>query len=228
MASKTSDFALARSVSHLLHRAQQFAADRFAAELGRTDLTLRQFALLAAVGEQAGQTQTDLVRATGIDRSTLADMIGRMEDRGLVVRDKAESDKRAKSVTLTAQGRSMLNAAAPSAIAADRALMSALPVTKQGGLMAALVQIAEAAEAQAASAPASAPKTSKAPARRAAPVAKPAARGKAKPAAPVARAKEKPAARGKAAPAKRAPARTPAKAAAKAPVGRKPKKTGRR
>lgn len=213
MASKTSDFALARSVSHLLHRAQQFAADRFTAELGRTDLTLRQFALLAAVGEQAGQTQTDLVRATGIDRSTLADMIGRMEDRGLVVRDKAEADRRAKSVTLTAQGRAVLNGAAPSAVAADRALMAALPASKQGGLVSALLLIAEAAEAAEPAAPA--PKPAKPVARRAAakpakPAAKPAGR----------KAAAKPAGRAKAAaPAKRAPAKAPA---------RKPKKTGRR
>lgn len=205
MAAKQSDFVLARSVSHLLHRAQQFAADRFASELGRTDLTLRQFALLAAVGAQAGQTQTDLVRATGIDRSTLADMIGRMEDRGLVVRDKAEADKRAKSVTLTAQGRSTLNAAAPSAAAADRALMAALPATKQSGLVAGLLLIAEAAEAELAAAQAAPPTPKPAP-RRAAP-AKPAPRAKAKP-APRAKAK---------------PAKAPAK-----PAGRKPKKTGRR
>ncbi|MBU6373062.1 MAG: MarR family transcriptional regulator [Alphaproteobacteria bacterium] len=213
MASKTSDFALARSVSHLLHRAQQFAADRFTAELGRTDLTLRQFALLAAVGEQAGQTQTDLVRATGIDRSTLADMIGRMEDRGLVVRDKAEADRRAKSVTLTAQGRSVLNSAAPSAVAADRALMAALPASKQGGLVSALLLIAEAAEV--AEPPAPAPKPAKAPARRGA-AAKPAKA----PAKAGRKAAAKPVGRPKAA---AVPKRAPAKAAA-----RKPKKTGRR
>lgn len=204
MAPRQSDFVLARSVSHLLHRAQQFAADRFSAELGRTDLTLRQFALLAAVGEQAGQTQTDLVRTTGIDRSTLADMIGRMEDRGLVVRDKAEADKRAKSVTLTAQGRSMLNAATPSAAAADRALMGAMPVSKQAGLVAGLLLIAEAAAADLALPPAPAP----------------------------VKAPRKPAGRRAAAPPKKAAAKKPvrgAKAKAKAPA-KKPaaKKTGRR
>jgi DNA-binding MarR family transcriptional regulator len=212
MASKNSDFVLARSVSHLLHRAQQFAADRFASELARTDLTLRQFALLAAVGEQAGQTQTDLVRATGVDRSTLADMIGRMEDRGLVVRNKAENDRRAKAVTLTAQGRSMLNSAAPSAVAADQALIGALPATKQNGLVSALLLIAEAAEAPAAmeTPPARAEKPAKAPARR-----------------PAAKAAPKPATRGKAAaaPATRGKAAASSKRAPAKPA-RKPKKTG--
>jgi DNA-binding MarR family transcriptional regulator len=138
-------FALAKSLSHLLHRAQQFAADQFAASAGGADITLRQFALLAAVAEKAGQTQTDLVYATGIDRSTLADIISRMEDRGLVARDKAAEDKRAKAVTITSAGKALLNKALPGAKAADAALAAALPKAKQAGFMAGLSALAAAA-----------------------------------------------------------------------------------
>jgi DNA-binding MarR family transcriptional regulator len=185
-----SAFSLAGSLSHLLHRAQQFAADRFAARIGGGDITLRQFALLAAVAERAGQTQTDLVRATGIDRSTLADMIGRMEDRGLVSRDKAEADKRAKSVTLTSAGKSALNAAIPAANAADAAVMEAIAKNKQGAFLETLRGIARAAQAAAETeAPApSRPAAKKAP--RKAPAKKPTVKAK-----PIARAKAKPAAR---------------------------------
>jgi len=70
--------ALERSPSHLLHRALQRALDIYAEEFGEAGITQRQFAVLAAADERAGATQADLVRITGIDRSTLADMARRM------------------------------------------------------------------------------------------------------------------------------------------------------
>jgi DNA-binding MarR family transcriptional regulator len=142
------EFVLARSPSHLLHRAQQLAADRFVRALGTDNVTLRQFAVLAAIAGQTGQTQTDLVNATGIDRSTLADMVLRMEERGLLVRGRAEDDGRAKSVSLTSAGRSAFNAAGPSAKAADDALLAAIPRSKRGALIEALQALAAAAAAE--------------------------------------------------------------------------------
>ena len=50
-------------------------------------LTQRQFAVLEAVSQKSGLTQTDLVRATGIDRSTLADLVSRMTTKGLLARE---------------------------------------------------------------------------------------------------------------------------------------------
>src|SRR5688572_9260553 len=78
-------FKLTTSASHLLHRAEQLATDRFVQLVGDS-ITLRQFAVLVAISEQPGLSQNDLVRETGIDRSTLADMMKGMEKRGWVVR----------------------------------------------------------------------------------------------------------------------------------------------
>ena len=72
------DFNLAQSPGHLLHRAQQFAAERFAKAMAGAKLTQRQFAVLHATAEREGLTQTELVKATGIDRSTLAELVARM------------------------------------------------------------------------------------------------------------------------------------------------------
>jgi DNA-binding MarR family transcriptional regulator len=187
MSATGAGFSLASSVSHLLHRAQQFAADRFVAELGGGDFTLRQFALLAAIADGAEQSQTDLVRATGIDRSTLADMIGRMEKRGLVSRKTAANDRRAKTVALTAAGKRALDQAAPAAAKADAALIEALPKTQSAAFAKGLAAIAEAAaksveaaDAAAEAAPRRAPKAKPvragARAKAAKPAPKPAAR----------------------------------------------------
>ena len=123
-------FSLDRSASHLLHRAQQFAAEQFEG-LGDADITLRQFAVLAAVQEQEGCSQSDLVKTTGIDRSTLADMVQRLEKRDLIERRTALHDARAKSVHLTEPVREALEKSSPIVQKADEAILSMLPKNRR-------------------------------------------------------------------------------------------------
>jgi hypothetical protein len=70
---------LQRSPVHLLHRAVQCAEDLFHGEMHRDNLTPRQVGVLIVVAEQEGLSQTGLVERTGIDRSTMADMVNRMQ-----------------------------------------------------------------------------------------------------------------------------------------------------
>lgn len=131
---------LATSPSHLLHRAEQLAADRFAQLVGDS-ITLRQFAVLAAIKEAPGLSQSDLVRATGIDRSTLADMLARMEKRGWVTRTPSTSDARAHSVLLAQAGGTLLSATTRHARAADAAILDLLPRTKRKSFLNTLTKL---------------------------------------------------------------------------------------
>lgn len=139
-------FSLASSPCHLIHRAQQFAADCFTKEVGPDELTQRQFAVLYAVAANEGLTQTALVRATGIDRSTLAELVARMAGRKLLVRAKAQSDQRANTVTLTDEGRAQLDAALPRVMRADAAILAALPKAKRLAFIETLRRIAHTLE----------------------------------------------------------------------------------
>ncbi len=144
-AAEPSEFVLAESPSHLLQRAQQMAADRFAVLVGEDGPTLRQFAVLAAVDAQPGLSQIDLVRATGIDRSTLADMMTRMQKLGWLTRQASRADARANAVTLTPGGASMLQWACQHAKAADAAIMDVLPRAKRKAFHATLLRLAKIA-----------------------------------------------------------------------------------
>ncbi len=141
------DFRLSQSPSHLLRRAQQFASEIFL-QAGLSDgVTLRQSVVLAAIAEGAVRSQSDLVRATGVDRSTLADMIARMENKGLIARTTAAADGRAKSVQLTAAGRSRLDDALPAMRQVDVALLEALPRNRRNAFRDTLAVLAGAADA---------------------------------------------------------------------------------
>ncbi len=146
-ADKAAVAVLAKSPSHLLHRALQLALDVYAEEIGAGAVTQRQYAVLAAVAADEGLTQTDLVTATGIDRSTLADMIARMIDKDFLARERSAKDARAKTVRLTAKGRAALDEMSPRVAAADARILANLTSSKRDAFITALGVLAEAGEA---------------------------------------------------------------------------------
>lgn len=112
--------AIDQSVIHLLHRASQRASEIFALETRDFDLTARQYAVIATISRNEGLSQTDLVRLTGIDRSTLADVVQRLLKRRLILRARTPRDGRTYSVSLSDEGRAVLQSIKPSAKRADR------------------------------------------------------------------------------------------------------------
>ena len=138
---------LAQSPSHLMHRALQLALDIYAEEAGSDGPTQRQFAVMEAVAAREGLTQTDLVRATGIDRSTLADLVSRMTTKGLLARERSTIDARAKAVRLSPEGLALLESARPRVAAADKRIMALLPKNRREGFLEMLSDLAVTADA---------------------------------------------------------------------------------
>jgi DNA-binding MarR family transcriptional regulator len=122
---------LDRSPSHLLHRALQLALDIYSEEAGQGAVTQRQFAVLTAVAANPGCTQSDLVRATGIDRSTLAELVARLIGKNLVARERSNIDGRANTVNLTAAGQQAVDEAGPRVAAADSRILQLVPAGKR-------------------------------------------------------------------------------------------------
>ena len=117
---------LEKSPIHLLHRAGQCAGDIFQNEMIDGGLTPRQFAVLYTVAHNEGLSQTNLVERTGIDRSTLADIIRRMLKKGLLQRRRTKEDARAYAVKLTEEGWRMLKSAEPLARKVDDKILAVL------------------------------------------------------------------------------------------------------
>jgi DNA-binding MarR family transcriptional regulator len=110
-----------------LKRAAQFAADVYMEHAGKDGLTQRQFTVLTVVDANEGVSQTQLVKLTGIDRSTLADMVSRLTAQGYLKRKRSKDDARINIVGLTAAGRKALSAVQPNAAAVDRKIMAEIP-----------------------------------------------------------------------------------------------------
>jgi DNA-binding MarR family transcriptional regulator len=136
------------SALHLLHRAGQCAEVLFTNETGKTDLTPRQYAILATVSQNPDVSQTGLVEQTGVDRSTLADIVRRLVKKGLLQRKRTRRDARMYAVRLTQKGQNALNAVKPAAARVDQRLLSALGAEERGVFIGALGEIVRAMNRQ--------------------------------------------------------------------------------
>jgi DNA-binding MarR family transcriptional regulator len=141
-------FTLQDAPGHLLRRCQQLAVDLYTAEVGSNGLTPRQFALLLAIYQKAGISQVDLVRQTGIDRSTVAEMVARLIKRGLLLRQRTEADRRTNALALTPEGERQLRAAQPGVARAQDRILDPIPSAKRAEFIALLRQLVDNLEAR--------------------------------------------------------------------------------
>lgn len=157
---KTVDgFDLSQSPSHLLRRCVQYANDLFSREAGAGDLTKQQFTVLTAVEQHDGVSQTELVGVTGIDRSTLAEMIRRMIEKGLLDRERTETDARANAVRIAAGGRKALRAARSANERVEKILVTTLSAADRVRFTKMLAAIVAEADVSGQSAPEEQPRS---------------------------------------------------------------------
>lgn len=129
------------SALHLLHRAGQCADEMFAVSVGELGLTPRQFAVMTAIANSEEPSQTTLVELTGIDRSTMADIVRRLTARGLVQRRRTRRDARRYAVRLTDKGENALRLAEPAARTTEERILSVLAPTQRDVFLKSLSRI---------------------------------------------------------------------------------------
>jgi MarR family transcriptional regulator, lower aerobic nicotinate degradation pathway regulator len=93
---------------HLIRRAHQASTALFAAECGPHDLTPVQFAAMAAIARTPDLDATRLAAAIAFDRSTMGDVLERLEAKGWVAREPSATDRRVKKLALTEAGAALL------------------------------------------------------------------------------------------------------------------------
>ncbi|WP_174273604.1 MarR family winged helix-turn-helix transcriptional regulator [Sphingomonas bacterium] len=123
-------FELLDAPGHLLRRNHQRSLEIFTRHVG-DDVTRQQIALLIALAQRDTSSQRDLVEATGIDKSTLKEMLDRMIGRGWVLRERHPIDSRAWAMRITASGTTMLHDRIDRIEAAQREIIAPLSVADQ-------------------------------------------------------------------------------------------------
>lgn len=118
-----------------IRRLQQIAVAVFMEEVEAFGVTPVQYASLSAVLRQPGIDQRTLARSIGFDTSTIGSVIDRLEARGLMVRNASPADRRVRLLTLTEEGRQLLQEAEPAVLRAQRRMLDPLPDDKRAQFM---------------------------------------------------------------------------------------------
>ena len=126
-------------VARRLHQAYVAAWVRFV----DATLTGPQFAVLTAVAAYPGVEQGSLAKAVALDRSTMASIVRRLEDRGLITRERPAEDGRKRLLALTGQGVEALAAADRKARELDVLLMRGYDAERQEALLSELTALSE-------------------------------------------------------------------------------------
>ena len=144
------NFNVTESTIHLLHRAGQRAEELFARSLEGQPLTVRQFIVLSIVEGEENLSQNLICERTGIDRSTMADIVKRLVTRGWLSRRRSRRDARMYAIRLTETGRKELERAIPVAMSVDADLVGELNVKQRQDLNSGLKRITTVHMAEAA------------------------------------------------------------------------------
>jgi len=89
---KTVPHALADLPGFLIRRLHQIHVALFAEECGLQNVTPVQYSILTVAAAQPGLDQAALGYEVGVDRATLANVLGRLEARGLLRRAQGRRD----------------------------------------------------------------------------------------------------------------------------------------
>jgi MarR family transcriptional regulator, lower aerobic nicotinate degradation pathway regulator len=120
---------------HYIRRLQQIAVAIFLQECQAHGITPVQYAALQSIGNAPGTDQRTLARAIGLDTSTVAGVIDRLEARALVLRSASPQDRRVRLLTLTDTGRALLKAAVPAMQRAQQRILHPLPAAQRTEFM---------------------------------------------------------------------------------------------
>lgn len=120
------EFELISAPGHLIRRLAQIHTAVFTEEVGDPRLTSPQFAVLDVLANQGSVDQITLGRAAGIDRSTTADLVNRLVERGLLERRRSRTDARRNLVRLTPAGRELHDRLLPDVVRVGERLLEPL------------------------------------------------------------------------------------------------------
>ena len=134
-------FAFEQAPGHLIRRAHQIAVAVFAEEVGAHAVTPVQFAILNALMQRPGVDQVTLAQRVAFDAATIGSVIGRLEKKGWLRRQAAETDRRRKLLWLTAECERAVLAMTPAVALVQQRILEPLDDGEQQQMLALLAKL---------------------------------------------------------------------------------------
>jgi DNA-binding MarR family transcriptional regulator len=129
-----------RYTGHLIRRAQQRHAALWQQHVSQ-DVSSVQYAAMAVLARMPGASQSELGDELDLDRSTVADIVSRLERREVIERTPHETDRRRYSLRLTESGLAEIRRLRPRVVNANARLTAALDHEELAALRTSLTRI---------------------------------------------------------------------------------------
>jgi DNA-binding MarR family transcriptional regulator len=119
----------------LLKRAQALLLEGYAPALSPHGIDGRELAVLALLDNAGPQSQQEISRRLGVDRTTMVALTDTLEGRGFVRREPHPGDRRKNQVALTAAGRELHREAGPVIDEVEAAFLEPLSAADRAKLL---------------------------------------------------------------------------------------------
>ena len=120
---------------HLIRRLQQIALALFMDETKEFDITPVQYSALVAIDINPGIDQTAVCNLIAIDRSTVGDVVTRLERKKLIKRIAGTEDRRTKALSITPAGRKLIGEIEPYVESTQTRILEPLTMSERVALM---------------------------------------------------------------------------------------------
>jgi DNA-binding MarR family transcriptional regulator len=134
----SADSEVTEFAGQLFFRLWRVSHTRIAEALESVGLTPALFGLLNVLGAREGAIQQELGSAMGVDPSTMVSLIDDLEAAGLAKRRPRPTDRRAREVAITPQGRRVLEQARGLAMQVEDDVLQGLTAAQRRQLLALL------------------------------------------------------------------------------------------
>jgi MarR family transcriptional regulator, lower aerobic nicotinate degradation pathway regulator len=120
---------------HLIRRLQQISFALFVDQAKAFEITPVQYAAMVAINNHPGIDQTALCNIVALDRSTVGDVVGRLENKRLIKRLNGAVDRRTKSLYITPAGRRLIKDIEPAVQSTQRLILAPLKANERGAFL---------------------------------------------------------------------------------------------
>lgn len=138
---KRADFRIYEKPGHLIRRLQQISLALFMVETRNFEITPVQYSAILAIDNHPGIDQTALCNIIAFDRSTIGDVVTRLERKKLIKRIPGVDDRRTKRLYITSAGRQLIRDIEPAVQLTQKRILQPLKINERVSFVQMLKQL---------------------------------------------------------------------------------------
>lgn len=136
-------YSVENSLGFIFGKISQAMSDKFQNHLDAYGITFKQYGVLLVVSSDLEETQISVAKKLKLDRTTIGQLIDKLEKQNLLMRVQSKKDKRAYNLHLTNEGNNVVKILWDKMNNSEREVISCLTSEEQKKMVELLVKVYE-------------------------------------------------------------------------------------